>query len=76
MVQLAPAARLAGQLLVCPNSPVVEALVNSKTVLPMFVSVTVCAAEVVPTGWLEKVKFVGAKATTGARTPVPFSGRV
>ena len=49
MVQLAPAGRLAGQLLVCPKSPVVAALANSRTALPMFVSLTVCAADVVPT---------------------------
>ena len=76
MVQLAPAARLAGQLLVSPKLPVVPTFVNSRTALPVFVSVTVCAADVVPTGWLEKVKFVGDKNTTGARTPLPFSGRV
>jgi len=76
MLQLAPAARLAGQLLVSPKSPVVVTLVNSRTVLPMFVSVTICAAEVVPTGWLEKVKFVGDKATTAASRMMknPFSG--
>ena len=49
MVQLAPAARLAGQLLVSPKLPVVPTLVNSRTALPVFVSVTVCAADVVPT---------------------------
>jgi hypothetical protein len=55
-VQLVPAARLDEQLLVTPKAvePLTE--VTDSVVLPVFVSWTVCAAEVVPTFWLPNAR--------------------
>jgi len=47
--QLAPAARLAPQLFVSPKSPVVAIAEMDSAALPLLVSVTFCAALVVPT---------------------------
>jgi hypothetical protein len=41
-----------------------------KAVVPLLVTVTVCAALVVPTGWLPKPRLVADRLTAGA-TPVP-----
>ena len=65
IVQLAPAATLAPQVLVCTKSPAfvpvmamgeVNVRVADSSVL---VSVTLCAALVVPTPWLANVKLGG-----------------
>ncbi len=75
MVQLAPAATLEPQLFVCAKSPVMEMPVMLKAALPLLVRVTVCAALVVFSTWLAKVKEAGASVTAGAGavTPLPLS---
>lgn len=40
---------------------------------PELVIVTACAALVVPTNWLAKVKVLVESVTLGASTPVPFN---
>lgn len=66
IVQVAPAARLEPQVFVWAKSPVTAILVNvSAAVLPL-VSVTVCAAEVVPLNWSGKLKLVEERLTAGA----------
>ncbi len=45
-------------------------LVMLRATLPVFVSVTFCAALVVPTSWLAKVRLAADRLTTGA-VPVP-----
>lgn len=49
MVQLAPDATLVPHVFVAANGPLAETLVTPRAVLPVLLSVTVCAAEVVPT---------------------------
>src|SRR6185436_6721761 len=59
-VQLAPAPRLAPQVLVCENSVEPEVMPLRVTVaVPGFRTVTVCAALVVPTFCVAKVRLVG-----------------
>ena len=74
-VQLAPVARLLPQLLVCEKSPVVETEVMLRLADPLFVTVTVCAALVVFTVWLAKLRLTGDSDTegVGALVPVPLS---
>ena len=74
IVQLLPAAKPAGQLLVAAKSPEAAMLVMSKAALPTLLSVTVCTALVVPTGReVAKVKLRGAKVTLGLVMPLPLS---
>jgi hypothetical protein len=75
MPQLAPAATEAPHVLVSAKSPLAVMLVIVNAALPVLVSVTVCAALVVPMVWLAKVSEVGEKLTAGAGTaaPVPVS---
>src|SRR6266581_5927541 len=80
IVQELPAARvlvLAGQVLVCAKSaafvPVSAMLLMLKDVVPLLVSVTVCAVLSIPTFWLPKFTLVGFRLTAGAAiTPVPL----
>src|SRR4051812_36231436 len=65
MLQLAPAARLAGQELVCAKSPLVPILLTLSAAPPLFVSVTDCAALVVPTVWPANVRLPGVSDTAG-----------
>jgi hypothetical protein len=65
IVQLLPAAREGPPPLVSLKSPLEVMLVMVKAATPLFVSVTVCAALVVPTIWLLKVRLVGASTTSG-----------
>jgi hypothetical protein len=67
MLQLARAARLAPQLLVCAKSPlaVMLRLVTGSKGL-VFVSVTLSVVLGVPTGWLAKFRLVGDSFTTGS----------
>src|SRR5947199_59778 len=69
MVQLAPAARLAGQVLVWAKSPALVPVTLTplmfSAAVPLLVSVTVCAALVVFTVWSEKVSVVGLSVTAG-----------
>ena len=53
--------------------PVTVMLVMPKAPLPVLLRVTVCAALVVPTGWLPKPRLVGKRLTTG---PVPVPERL
>jgi hypothetical protein len=73
MVQLAPTAKLAPQVLSCAKSPVATMLVIIKAAEPVLLNVTACGALVVPKGWLEKVRLMTDKLTTGAGRPSPAS---
>jgi hypothetical protein len=72
MLQLAPAATELPQLSVSAKSPLAEILVIVKLTVPVLVSVTVCAALVVPTVWLANVNEEAERLTVvvGA-VPVP-----
>src|SRR5438552_10563048 len=61
MAQFPPTATELPQLSVSAKSPLVEIVVIAKAAEPVFVSVTVCAALVVPTVWLAKVSEVGER---------------
>ncbi len=80
MVQFAPAATELPQLLVCAKSPlfvpVTAMLVRFSEALPVFESVTVCAALVVPTVWLVKVNEEAERLTTGAEAAAPVPVRL
>ena len=65
MVQLAPAATLVGQLLSWAKSPVAEMLDMISAALPAFVSVTPCAALVVPIVCPENVNVLVERLATG-----------
>ena len=65
MVQLEPAVKVAGQLLVWAKSPPATMLLMVSDAPPLLVSVTACAALVVPTCWLPKVRLLGEKVTAG-----------
>ena len=75
IVQLAPAATLAPQLLVCAKSlafaPEIARLVTLKDVLPEFVKVIVWAVLVVPREWLPKARLVEETNSAAALVPVP-----
>jgi hypothetical protein len=71
MVQFPPAARELPQLLVSAKSPLAMMLLIVRVALPVLESVTVCAALVVPTVWLEKVSELGETLATGAGPEVP-----
>jgi hypothetical protein len=80
--QLVPAANEAPQVLVWAKSvglvPPIAILVIDNAALPLFVSVTVVGALVVPVVSLEKATEVGASVATGAggTVPVPVSAAV
>jgi hypothetical protein len=64
--QLVPAAAM-------PKGPEVAIALMVRLAVPLFVSVTVCDALVVPTTWeVAKVTLVGARVAMGAATPVPL----
>src|SRR5207249_2050128 len=65
MAQFPPTATELPQLSVSAKSPLVEIVVIAKAAEPVFVSVTVCAALVVPTVWLAKVSEVGERDGMG-----------
>ncbi len=48
-------------------------LLSVSAAVPVLVSVTACAALVVPTVWLANVKLAGDKLTPGTATAVPVS---
>src|SRR4051794_5677068 len=76
MVQLALAARVLPQSLVCPNSTFVEMMeVTFNVTLPVLVSVTVCAAVVVPTVCVPNVNEVEDRVGT-APIPMPVRAMV
>lgn len=62
-------------VLVSAKSPEAAIELIVRAAVPVFVSVTVIAALVVPCTWLPNVKLVGASPTPGA-VPVPVNGAV
>src|SRR5258705_9366468 len=58
-VQVAPAARVLGQLFVSSNSPVIEIPVIASGTSAVFVKMTVFEALTVPTFWFPKLRLVG-----------------
>src|SRR2546423_549832 len=64
-VQLAPAARLLPQLLLCEKSPLVAMELNVTAPAVSLVAVTVLAALLVPTFCAANVKLVGVTETAG-----------
>src|SRR5438132_11788676 len=79
MVQLAPAAKVAGlvgqalaPVLVAAKSPEGANELIVKGAAPVFVGVTVIGALVVASSWLPKSRLVGANPTPGA-VPFPLS---
>src|SRR5258708_17465771 len=82
IVQFAFAASVAG-LIGQAVAPVLDAAKSPDATMelivrgpvPVFESVTGCAALVVPTDWLPKVRVVGASRTAGT-VPVPVSATV
>jgi len=77
IVQFALAANVAGSVphvFVSAKSPDAAIEMIVRGAVPVFVSVTVCAALVVFSAWLPKVRVVGASITAGAGfAPVPVS---
>ena len=71
MVQLAPPATLDPQVLAWAKLVLATMLVIVSVALPVLVRVTVCAALVVPTLTLLKVKLAGESWTAGAVVPMP-----
>lgn len=74
MLQLAPAARLAPQVLDCAKSPLAVMLLIVNVPLPLLVSVTDCAALVVFKDRLLKVSELGDRLAAAVATPVPVTG--
>lgn len=74
-MQAAPAATELPQVLLCRKSPLftppMAMLVIVNTDPPVLVSVIFCAALMVCSGWLLKVRLVGEKLTAGVLEPVP-----
>src|SRR5438128_2680724 len=71
IAQLAPAATVFPQVLVWAKSPFAVTLVRLSAVPPVLVSATACAALVVPTVWLPKLRLDGDKLTTAGVFPTP-----
>ena len=70
--QFAPAASVAPHVFVSAKSPLLVMLEIAMASLPVFESVILCAALVVPTGCAPKFRLVGVRLATGA-PPVPAS---
>jgi len=75
MEQEFPAASEAGQLFICVKAPFVAIDEMLSGAVPLFESVTGCAAAVVPARCRAKVREVGESEATAA-FPVPESGTV
>jgi hypothetical protein len=71
IVQFAPAATLAAQVLVWAKPALAATLVTVSAALPVLLSVTDCALEVVPESWPSNVKLPGVSDVTGP-VPVPL----
>src|SRR5262245_33130537 len=71
MLQLAPGASDAGQLLFCEKSPVTVIAARLSAAVPVLVRLIGWEALLVFTTWLAKVSDCGENATCGA-TPVPL----
>jgi hypothetical protein len=76
MLQVAPTAILAPQVVVTPKLVEATIPVTNSEALPKFVRVTVCAALVLWSGSVGKVKLSGESDARGAEIPVPDSGTV
>jgi hypothetical protein len=80
MAQLAPAATLVPQLLLCAKSlgfvPASAMLVMLNAAVPELVNVTDRAVLVVPTAWLPKARVAVDSLAEGSSTPVPDNGRL
>jgi hypothetical protein len=76
-VQVAFTAIDAVQLFVCMNSLAFAPVIKTPSILsvavPVFVSVTICAALCVPTPCAEKLTLVVENVATGAAVPVPLN---
>jgi hypothetical protein len=70
-LQLAPAATEAPQLLDWAKSPLAAMLVMFSVALPTFTSARICAALVVPTSWLPKMRLEAERRTAGP-APLPI----
>lgn len=70
IVQVDEAFKVAGQLLVCPKSPWTWMPVMVSAALPVFDTVTTCAALELPSSWLVKVSVAGVRLTAPPM-PVP-----
>jgi hypothetical protein len=66
-MQLAFWASVAGQLFDCEKFAPIEnaGLLNVRLVVPVLLTVTICAALAVPTAWSAKIKFAGASVVKG-----------
>jgi len=77
MLQLALAAKLVPQVLVCEKSPefvpAKTMLVIVKVPLPVLVNVTLCAPLALPTAWLGKVTLATLRLAAGVPVPVPLN---
>jgi hypothetical protein len=75
MAQLAPAATLVPQLLLCAKSlgfvPVSAMPLTLRAALPVLLKVMVCEALATPTGWFPKLRLVDERLTAGALGLVP-----
>lgn len=71
IVQLEPEVKVAGQLFVCPKSPVTCTLLMLREALPVLVSVIVCDALDEPTETLGNVRVAGLSVTLAAE-PMPL----
>jgi hypothetical protein len=72
MVHVPPAATVA-QVFCCVKPVLVEIVPKIRGALPVFVTVTVCAALLVPMAWLGKLRLLAESDTAGWSTPVPVS---
>src|ERR1700737_1901430 len=73
MVQLATAARLVPQVLVCAKSPVAVMELMVADALPVLLTVTACAALVVPTFWLANVRVDGVSDRFATGVVLPYT---
>jgi hypothetical protein len=73
MVHVPPAARVAPQVFCCVKPALAEIVPKVRGALPLFVTVSVCAALLVPMAWLGKLRLLAESDTAGWSTPVPVS---
>ena len=76
MEQLAPAATETPQVLVWAYCALAVILVMVSAAVPELVSVTVCAALVVPTSWLVNVRLVGERLTLAPPPEALYAVRI
>src|SRR5580658_9408242 len=77
MVQLAPGARLVGQLLVWAAAPLAAILAMASPAVPVFCNVTACGGLMAPADCAGKLSWLADKNATGAdAVPTPANGTV